>query len=296
MKKKKLIPIQKSVAEPGIELRHHLNGIDEKGFESRHHLNGTGEKGNEKFFAHRNDNYSFIVCEHGYASMKIDFNEVRFREKDLYFVAPGQVQDDVRANTSDYWYLEVVPPLIAKEYLTVFENAAPFQETRRMNADDFVACQTLLSLLARQLAQPAGAPYGKQLLREMLQTVLCLIAREYLQNEPADNASRPQQITRGFKQLLRENLRSEKSPARYAARLHISETYLNEVVKKTTGFTAGYWIRHAVILEAKRLLFYTEMDIKQVAYTLGFENHTYFSKLFRQSVGITPRTFRTTRK
>lgn len=278
--------------ELGLEVRHHLNGIDEKGLESRHHLNGVDAAGTEKFYAHRNDNYLFIVSERGYASMNVDFNLIKFVERDVYFIAPGQVQDDVRANECDYWYIEVASALIPKEYLTVFENTSPFQVTRTMNAEEFEQCQAILHLLARQYAGNPDSVYYKQVLLELLYTFLSVIARKYTQINLLCNASRPQQIARDFKRLLVENMRSEKSPSLYADMLNISEAYLNEVVKKITGFTAGYWIRYHVILEAKRLLFHTDMHVKEIAYSLGYENYTYFSRLFKQTAGITPLAFR----
>jgi len=294
VKKKKHIPIQKFNVELGIEIRHHLNGIDEKGLESRHHLNSANAGGNEKFYAHRNDNYLFIVSERGYASMNIDFHTVKFIEKDIYFVAPGQVQDNVSANECDYWYIEVATSLIPKEYLTVFDNVSPFQVTRNMDAEEFKQCQTILHLLAQQFVCNPDSVYYKQMTQELLQTFLCVIARKYVQNDAISNVSRPQQITRDFKKLLEENIKLEKSPSYYAAMLNISEAYLNEVIKRITGFTAGYWIRYYIILEAKRLLFYTEMDVKEIAYSLGYENYTYFSRLFKQTAGVTPLTFRAT--
>jgi AraC-like DNA-binding protein len=131
-------------------------------------------------------------------------------------------------------------------------------------------------------------------MQELLQTFLCIIARKYVQNDAISTASRSKQIARDFKRLLKENLKLKKSPSYYAAMLNISEAYLNEVIKKITGFTVGYWIRYYVILEAKRLLLYTEMDVKEIAYSLGYENYTYFSRLFKQTAGITPLTFRAT--
>jgi AraC-like DNA-binding protein len=292
VKKKKYIPVREFSIELGFEVRHHLKGVDEKGLESRHHLNSVSKEGTEKFYAHRNDNYMFIVTERGNASMDIDFNTVKFIDKDIYFVAPGQVQDNPKGRECDYWYIEVSTSLIPKEYLTVFENAAPFQKPQNMSAEEFEQCQAILHLLLRQLAGNPDWVFYKQIMQELLQTFLCLIARKYAQNDALGNASRPQQITRDFKRLLEENMKLVKSPSHYAAMLNISEAYLNEVIKKTTGFTTGYWIRYCVILEAKRLLFHTEMNVKEIAYALGYEDHTYFSKLFRQTTETTPLAFR----
>jgi AraC family transcriptional regulator, transcriptional activator of pobA len=63
----------------------------------------------------------------------------------------------------------------------------------------------------------------------------------------------------------------------YASFLNITPLYLNEIVKQITGFTVSYWIQQTIMLEAKRLLYYSKMDIKQIAFELGYEDFTYFS-------------------
>lgn len=292
VKEKKQIPIQKSKVELGLEIRHHLNGVDEKGLESRHYLDGTDEENPKTFYAHRNDNYMFIVTERGSGSMSVDFNVLRFVERDICFVAPGQVQDDAKGYECDYWYIEVNVPLIPKEYLEIFDSASPFQLPQNMSTEEFERCQNILQLLYCQVNSDPNAAFYQQLTLELLQTFLCMVAHQYVKNDVAGTISRPQQITRDFRKLLKNNIKSDKSPSHYAVALNISEAYLNEVVKKTTGFTAGYWIRDYVVLEAKRLLSYTEMTVKEIAHALGYEDHTYFSKLFKQSTQTTPLAFR----
>jgi AraC-like DNA-binding protein len=92
--------------------------------------------------------------------------------------------------------------------------------------------------------------------------------------------------------LIAAHLTTVKSPAQYASLLNISPAYLNEAVKKTTGFAAGYWIRYAVALEAKRLLFYTDKSVKEIACELGYADHAYFTRLFPGMSGIPPTLFR----
>ena len=59
-----------------------------------------------------------------------------------------------------------------------------------------------------------------------------------------------------------------------------------------TGFPISYWIHQQVVLEAKRLLYYTNMDVKEIAFSLGYEDPTYFSRLFSKVTGISPGAFR----
>jgi YesN/AraC family two-component response regulator len=74
--------------------------------------------------------------------------------------------------------------------------------------------------------------------------------------------------------------------------LHLSISYLNEIDKETTGFTVSYWIQQEVVLEAKRLLYYSQCSVKEIAHALGYADHTYFSRLFKKVEGRTPGEFR----
>ena len=119
-----------------------------------------------------------------------------------------------------------------------------------------------------------------------------MIANAYALDQSSDLNTRPFQIMRDYKNLLDQNIHFLKSPAEYAAMLNISEVYLNEVTKKTTGFTAGYWIRNKIILETKRLLVYTQLNSKEIAYAMGYDNYAYFNRFFKKETGMTPLEFR----
>jgi AraC-like DNA-binding protein len=99
-------------------------------------------------------------------------------------------------------------------------------------------------------------------------------------------------ITLQFKTLVADRLKTVKSPAQYASMLHISPAYLNEAVKAVTGFSAGYQIQYAVVYEAKRLLFYTDSSIREIAFELGYNDPAYFTRLFTKLSGLSPTLFR----
>ncbi|MCD8194276.1 MAG: helix-turn-helix domain-containing protein [Tannerellaceae bacterium] len=52
------------------------------------------------------------------------------------------------------------------------------------------------------------------------------------------------------------------------------------------------WIQYEIILQAKRLLYYTTMNIKEIAHTLGYEDHAYFTRLFTKVADMSPGQFR----
>jgi len=77
-----------------------------------------------------------------------------------------------------------------------------------------------------------------------------------------------------------------------AEKLHKSSRYLTDLLKQETGKTALELIHLFLIAEAKNLLTEGELNISEVSHLLGFENTTYFSRLFKKEVGITPNQFK----
>jgi AraC-like DNA-binding protein len=78
----------------------------------------------------------------------------------------------------------------------------------------------------------------------------------------------------------------------YADKMHLSPKYLSAVVKKVSGQTPSNWIDGLVIMEAKNLLKYSEMNIQEIAYQMNFPNQSFFGKYFKQRTGMTPSTYR----
>lgn len=77
-----------------------------------------------------------------------------------------------------------------------------------------------------------------------------------------------------------------------AAQLNISPGYLSDVLKQESGKTAMDHIHHFLITEAKNRLTNNDQSVSEIAYALGFENLSYFSRLFKKETGITPVIFK----
>ena len=80
--------------------------------------------------------------------------------------------------------------------------------------------------------------------------------------------------------------------ASYAKEAAISENYLSRLVKQSTGRSVGAWIDIVRIQRAKRLLSSTDLSIIDIAASVGVEDQSYFSRLFKKETGITPSAFR----
>ncbi len=83
-----------------------------------------------------------------------------------------------------------------------------------------------------------------------------------------------------------------KSPADFAKRLHVHVNHLNHSIKAETGKTTNSLIKEKIFQEAQLLLKYTDWDIAEVGYALGFEEPAYFNTFFKKYKQTTPLQFR----
>ncbi|HEV7380381.1 MAG TPA: helix-turn-helix transcriptional regulator [Dyadobacter sp.] len=77
-----------------------------------------------------------------------------------------------------------------------------------------------------------------------------------------------------------------------AAQLSLSPRYLSDLLKQETGKTAMELIHMSLVSEAKNLLKTNKMGVAEIAYQLGFENASYFTRLFKKQTGQNPLEYR----
>ena len=92
--------------------------------------------------------------------------------------------------------------------------------------------------------------------------------------------------------LLHEHFREHKDVGFYANALHLSAKHLSAQVKAQTGRTLKQLIDDYVLFEAKSLLSQTELSAKEITYWLGYDDPSYFGRLFKHKEGVSPQAYR----
>ena len=111
-------------------------------------------------------------------------------------------------------------------------------------------------------------------------------------NSDSQRSARLNQIFERFIALVNEYHCSERGMAFYADKLCLTPKYLSTLIKQASGRSAPDWIDDFVILEAKNLLKYTDLAIKEIVYKLHFPNQSVFFKFFKAHTGLTPSEYR----
>ncbi|MCM4167141.1 HTH-type transcriptional activator RhaS [Arenibacter antarcticus] len=94
-----------------------------------------------------------------------------------------------------------------------------------------------------------------------------------------------------FMLLLEDNYQEKRNADFYAELLGISAKRLNQILKDKLDKTAVQIIHDRLIQEAKRQIIHSENTIKEIAYNLGFNDHSYFSRFFKTHSDQTPQEF-----
>lgn len=104
----------------------------------------------------------------------------------------------------------------------------------------------------------------------------------------------PTQITilNKFNELIKKNIKEERTVSFYAKQLNLDLTKLNEICKSVYGITTKKFIAIACINEAKTLLKHTNLSIKEISYQLNFEDISNFTRFFVTATGISPSKYR----
>lgn len=129
------------------------------------------------------------------------------------------------------------------------------------------------------------------IVRSLFGALLMLLARA--RNHPAQSLRRAdaQKFT-DFLTLITQQYHRSRDASFYASTLGVTYKTLNILCKKVSGHTAKYHIDQYVVLEAKRRLKIEQYDIATLAYDLGFDEATNFTKFFKRHTGLTPKKFK----
>lgn len=139
---------------------------------------------------------------------------------------------------------------------------------------------------------------------DLIRNYISLILHEALKLQPSEQCYQTgkatSRITSVFLELLERQFPIEtfekplqlRKAQDYAKQLNVHTNYLNRAVKEITGKSTTTHITERVTAEAKALLQYTDWNVSEIAYALGFEYPTYFNNFFKKQMGINPTSLR----
>jgi AraC family transcriptional activator of pobA len=128
---------------------------------------------------------------------------------------------------------------------------------------------------------------------DMLLMILC--TRVYKEQTELTTFDKNQlDIVREYNYLVESNFKTKHQVADYAEMLNKSPKTLSNLFKKYNEKSPLQIIQDRTILEARRLLRYSDKSIKEIAYEIGYEDIQSFSRFFKKTEGVSPSDFKKT--
>lgn len=243
---------------------------------------------------HKHDFYFVLAVQQGRGNHEIDFVSYEIHDHTIFLLRPGQVHQLNLAAGSSGFLLEFDAAFYQPQ------NSVTDLRWKKASAKNFCAVETARFERLHAILQGMFREYNQQEAgyNEAIRAWLDLFFIEYLRQSRQPNKTAAMtgaynlEQFEAFAQLLEHHITTLKSVTDYAGLLNLSAYQLNAITKNAVGKTVSELINEQILLEAKRQLLATTIQVKEIADQLGYEDVNYFIRFFRKHTGFTPEAFR----
>ncbi len=244
---------------------------------------------------HSHNFFVSVLFTHGSGIHEIDFNSYEVKPGALFFLNPGQTHHwELSADTAGYIFLHT-QDFYDLHYRKQGIHDYPFFYSQHTSPCLYLNDDEQISSLFAQVLQEyeSEQPLKEQKLLALAEMVYIESTRLYIQHISTETGNRNNYYLkfRQMEDLIEKHFREIKSPGQYAEMMNISSKHLNRITQQVASKTAGDVILERVILEAKKQFVLQTSSLSEIAYTLGYDDYAYFSKLFKKKAGETPGSF-----
>lgn len=240
----------------------------------------------------------FILCMEGMVKATVNLMEVDIRKNDFVVLLPGsfiqihEVSADTRVCVAGFssGFMD------SGNYVqTLLESMPTILNYPVVSLDNKVAdvFRNVYLLLINAYTLPNTLD-NKEILRSILSIFLQGAKDLYKRHGSSidEPLKREHELYRQFIQLLMINYTQEHEVSYYAKRCGVTPAHFSNAIRRASGKSPLAVITETLVMNAKAQLKSTRLPVKEIAFSLGFGNLSFFNKYFRKHVGMTPQEYR----
>ena len=263
-------------------------------------------KDNNRVLAHpfRIDGYMVLYCVNGHIKLNVNLQEHELKSGMLFLNYPGsiiKVNDILDVDEDGLKYICVV---MSREFvgnLMLDVNKLFTQNLSLLGTPSLALTADQTRLLREHVSLMVSIVNSKssfklESIRSILSSVFYFIAGLWAEKaskrvqQPASGRNRL--VFEQFIKFVSEYHTTYRNVGFYADKLSLTPKYLSRIIRDASGRSAPEWIDEYVILEAKNLLKYSGLPIKEIVYKLNFPSQSVFYKFFKARTGMTPTEYK----
>jgi transcriptional regulator len=239
-----------------------------------------------------------VLCTRGTVRATINLSEYTISRNDFVTVLPGsfiqihEVSSDTRVCFAGFssefiarvsyveTFLDFLPMILNNPIMPLTEEIAQLY-------------RNAFSLLIRAYALPNTLD-NKEILKSIFTIFFQGVGELYKRCKPTTNEpiKREHELYRQFIQLLMANYTQEHEVSFYAKKCGVTPAHFSGAIRKASGHSPLAIITGIIVMNAKAQLKSTRLPVKEIAFSLGFNNLSFFNKYFRKHVQMTPQEYR----
>jgi AraC family transcriptional regulator, transcriptional activator of pobA len=241
---------------------------------------------------HRHNFYEILVVKQSFCTHIIDFKTYTINNHELLIIPKNSVHSSFATDQYDgIWLLFGEGFFTPEQSKTLFRMSIfnPVIDNKLIDLNFNLEIYTYLDIIEKEHEEIDD---NYLILQNLLFSFLLKLERLAQEQYPIISPKSERNIYIEFMTLLEKYFKSEHSVSFYAEELHITPKKLNEFLSKSTGKTTNDIILERLMVEAKRLLIYSENSVKEIAFDLGYEDNHYFSRIFKKKTNFSPEHFK----
>lgn len=246
---------------------------------------------------HRADFYHIIWFEEGFPTHNLDFKPIDIKPNSLLFLPKGIVHSfdaevPFKAKAilfTDAFFGQQADDIQFLRQRILFNDLFEVAHLQLTTPDPYAS---IWKLITEELAREKDSNQAI-IVKNLLSSFLLYAERAFKSQAKKElQPSQDLQLVLRFRDLLEVNFKTHKLVSYYAQNCYVTEKKLNAATSRILGKTPKQLIDERVLLEAKRLLAYSKETVKEISFSLGFEEPTNFIKYFKKHSKLRPVEFR----
>jgi len=252
------------------------------------------DKANFKVRPHRKTVHDFLFLTKGSAKRSKGLNNIEFKGSAVFFLPAYQITEHSKMSVDAEGFFchfdESLFDFLPKSYLRNRYSFFKLQSNPviQLSKETTESCESILNRMLK--LYKTGEKTRRNLIAFYLLTFFEEVFKE-VDIVPKKSKNSFFRITESYKQALTEHIYEYKQISDYANLLNVTPNYLNKCIKASVNKTAQDLLKEMLVLEAKSLIKYSDLDISEIAVKLCDQTPSNFARFFKKQTGLTPKEY-----
>lgn len=233
---------------------------------------------------HRHTFHEFIWISSGHDDHSVDFVDYEVKQNDVLCIPSGSIHRYQPSNSVTGWKIIFDESFFDERQQELFAQLEFFIPGYGFKA---IRLNEIQNIVMKNMIQMLASLHFK---RDQQLSILGLLI--YLNDIFNSKDTTSDTTFLRFLKLANREIYNHRGVGFYSDILGVPERAMNTLVKNQTGYSTLNYLHNRLVKEAKGKLLYTQMSIKEIAFSLGFNDALYFSRFFKNKSGESPKKFR----